>query len=493
MALRSALHHPVRSAALPTLAGLLVIGGVIGANFYSMWYASPQLVPLEPLERLSALQAGASDADSAGGSASALPANALAAQPNGSLARADGIAAFGGAGSNGAASPAPTRLTDPATAAAAASTLLSRSRAVESGEGLSTALQALQVQGETQRAVIAAYSQLRKPEHLQAGWRLWGRFASASVIDSGSLQSLVIAPASGEGVTVERQSDGSYLAKEGGLPGTLQRQAIRCGIVGSLEASLRRCGEGDSLIAQLQVLLTDRLALPAELQPGDELRLVVDKLMDGDTVVRYVDIAALDIRSVTGQRTVAIHFSEADGRGAEGYYDLQGGSIERMFLRQPLRVGRATSGFGMRIHPILHKLKAHQGLDFGAPRGTAVYAAADGVLIAARKAGAAGNLVRVRHSEGYMTEYMHLQKFGTVTPGQRVTKGDVIGYVGTTGRSTGPHLHLGVRKGGTYLDPMQLGDVMEPGVASRSVKAFQGHAADLLRLLDALSGAKGST
>ena len=490
MAIRSALHHPARSAALPTLAGLLVIGGVVGANFYSMWHSSPQLVPLEPLERLSALQARGD----ANGTAGALPGTAEAAEAQDGLARADGVAhspALGGAAA------APSRMTAPsARSAAAGSSLVSRSRTVEAGEGLSTALQGLLVQGETQRAVIAAYASVRKPEHLQAGWRLWGRFASASVIDSGSLQSLVIAPQSGEGVTVDRQADGSFVAREGGLPGTVLRQAVRCGYVGSLEASLRRCGESEALVGQLQVLLGDRLVLASDLQNGDELRLVVDKLMDGDTLVRYLDIAAIDVRSLSGQRTTAVHYSAgrtADGMTHDGYYDLQGQSVERMFLRQPLRVGRATSGFGMRIHPILHKLKAHQGLDFGAPRGTPVYAAADGILIAARRAGPAGNLVRVRHGEGYMTEYMHLHKFGSYTAGDRVSKGDTIGFVGTTGRSTGPHLHLGVKKHGTYLDPSQLGDVLEPGVPSKALGAFEAHAAEMLRLLDAVGGTKGAT
>jgi murein DD-endopeptidase MepM/ murein hydrolase activator NlpD len=163
-----------------------------------------------------------------------------------------------------------------------------------------------------------------------------------------------------------------------------------------------------------------------------------------------------------------------------------------LFLRQPLQVGRQTSNFGMRLHPILHKMKAHFGVDFAANVGTPVYAAGDGHLVSAERAGAAGNVVRVRHDGGYLTEYMHLQRFATsVKPGDVVHKGQVVGFVGSTGLSTGPHLHFGVKHNSKYLDPASLGGVVQPAVGSRERNAFEAESKTLLDLLSALGKGLG--
>ncbi|MBI5610772.1 MAG: M23 family metallopeptidase [Deltaproteobacteria bacterium] len=476
-ALGRGLARGGRGALWPSLAGAVVVLGVVATNLWSLWHSAPELTPMEPLERLSALHAAA-----------ALPATAEA---NADLGHTGGARGDAVAGTAAAASPAPRVQAPMAGSQPAATSERTRSWVVQPGESLGLALAHLDINGAAQREVIEAYSTLRKPEHLQAGWRLWARLRPVAVMDAGALHSLVIAPASGEGVTIERRGD-RYVAEEGGMPGTLLRQAVRCGIVGSLEASLQRCGEGEALAAQLAVILSDRLHPAVDLKTGDELRLVVDKLVDGDQLVRYLDVAAVDIRTPAGQRTTAVFFD--DERGAAGYFGLDGQSLEAMFLRQPLRVGNRTSGFGMRLHPILHRMKAHYGVDFAAATGTPIYAAADGTLVSAHRAGAAGNMVRLRHVDGYVTEYMHLHRFATnLKAGDSVRKGQVIGQVGTTGRSTGPHLHFGVKKNGAYLDPTGLGEVLEPALPARDRKAFDAHATEMLRLIDALGGVRGAT
>ena len=146
----------------------------------------------------------------------------------------------------------------------------------------------------------------------------------------------------------------------------------------------------------------------------------------------------------------------------------------------------------MRLHPILHKMKAHFGVDFAASSGTPVYAAGDGHLVSAERAGAAGNVVRVRHDGGYLTEYMHLSRFvATVKPGDAVHKGQVVGFVGSTGLSTGPHLHFGVKQHSKYLDPASLGDVVQPAVNSRERAAFETESKALMDLLAALGKGLG--
>ncbi|MSP91931.1 MAG: M23 family metallopeptidase [Myxococcales bacterium] len=382
---------------------------------------------------------------------------------------------------------------------------LTRSWVVQPGEGLTAALGRLYLTPSVARAVVDAYATVRAPTKLQAGWRLWGRFDGAGVMDAGGLATLVVAPQHGEGVTVERAPGGGYEAREGGLPGTLVRTALRCGVIGSLESSLRRCGEGDGLALAVGAVLGERLAEEIAPRTGDELRLVVDKLMDGEQLLRYHRLVALQWRAaVAGDRVTAFWFAPthstaaAGGAGTPGptrgaYFAADGQSLESLFLRQPLRSGHTTSTFGMRLHPILHKLKAHYGVDFGAARGTPVFAAADGVLTAVGRAGAAGNLVRLRHDSGWATEYMHLQKFALgVRAGERVGKGETIGFVGTTGRSTGPHLHFGVRRNGRYVDPQSVEDELRAPVPAHDRREFDRLTHSLGALIDGLDREPGS-
>lgn len=467
-------HRYERRSVLPSVGAVAVIVGVVVANGWSMWHASPELAPMDPMARLGSLQEAAQ---------TALPDNAEASVQPTTLAgsRLDAVL--------GKAQPA-VRLTatrstpggQPETVAG-----VTRSVLVAPGESLSQALARLFIHGETSRQVIAAYGTLRNPAKIQAGWRLWARFDTAGVMDASALQTLVVAPSHAEGLTIQRTGDG-FEASNGGLPGTVVRTALRCGIIGTLEASLRRCGEGDGLVELLQPMLGDRLMKPIELHTGDELRVVVDKLMDGDHVERYLSVAALEHRSVLnprGGKTVALNFHG-------DLYSPEGEGLEPLLLRQPLQVGRQTSNFGMRLHPILHKMKAHFGVDFAAAVGTPVYAAGDGHLVSADRAGAAGNVVRIKHDGGYLTEYMHLQRFvTTLKAGDSVHKGQIVGFVGSTGLSTGPHLHFGVRHNNKYLDPATLGDVVQPAVPSRERPAFETEAKTLLDLLAALGKGLG--
>src|SRR5690606_28566221 len=154
-------------------------------------------------------------------------------------------------------------------------------------------------------------------------------------------------------------------------------------------------------------------------------------------------------------RLEAYRFTDAEGRPA--LYGEQGRSLRRQFLRSPLPFDpRVTSGFSTnRFHPVHGRRRPHLGVDFGAPTGTKVLAVASGVVTSAGWAGEAGRLVRIKHAGGYETMYLHLNGFGPgIRAGSRVSQGEVIGYVGSTGTATGPHLDYRVRKDGTYLNPM---------------------------------------
>jgi len=159
-----------------------------------------------------------------------------------------------------------------------------------------------------------------------------------------------------------------------------------------------------------------------------------------------------------------------DGR----YYDEKGCEVEGFLLARPVRGARISSYFTKRRwHPVLHRWKAHLGVDYAARRGTPIVAAGSGRVIWAARMGSYGNLVKIRHADGYETRYAHMKSFRRgIRKGVRVKKGQVIGYVGTTGRSTGPHLHFELRKHGRPINPLKVVQVTTKKLKGKEYKAF---------------------
>ena len=190
------------------------------------------------------------------------------------------------------------------------------------------------------------------------------------------------------------------------------------------------------------------------LQEGDSFKVVFDEL--------YVDTISLGIHDIEsayfkhmGQDFYAIPFVQDS---TLSFFDSEGNSLRRAFLKAPLKYSRISSGFSnSRFHPILKIYRPHHGVDYCAPLGTPVHAIGDGVVIKKGFIGGAGNMVKIKHNSVYATTYMHLSKYGAgVNVGSYVKQGDVIGYVGSTGLSTGPHLDFRVYKNGQAINPLKL-------------------------------------
>ena len=197
-----------------------------------------------------------------------------------------------------------------------------------------------------------------------------------------------------------------------------------------------------------------------EIRPGDDFRILYERLyrVDADDVEHYVRpgrILAARFRGAAGE-FMAVYFEEDDGKG--GYFRPDGRSVEREFLVSPLEYGRISSNWTQaRRHPILNVTRPHHGIDYAAPTGTPVYAVSMGEVIYKSRAGGYGNLVKIRHAGGYVTYYGHLSRFvDGLHVGQPVSQKQVIGYVGSTGLSTGPHVCFRVAKDGKYVNPIQL-------------------------------------
>lgn len=220
-----------------------------------------------------------------------------------------------------------------------------------------------------------------------------------------------------------------------------------------------------------------------DLRQGDTFVVIVDEQRIEGEFYRYGTIFAAQFTN-KGRSLNAVVFPDENGR--LGYYDLEGIPLRKMFLRSPLKFSRVTSRFSMsRFHPVLKKRMPHYGVDYGAPTGTPVHATADGVVTLAANNGGAGNMVRVRHPNGYETNYLHLSRYGSgIRKGVRVTQGQVIGYVGSTGYSTGPHLDYRVKHNGSWINPLSISSPPVEPLEDDRLQRFLGHALAVLDLLE---------
>ncbi|RJQ87539.1 MAG: hypothetical protein C4519_00695 [Desulfobacteraceae bacterium] len=233
------------------------------------------------------------------------------------------------------------------------------------------------------------------------------------------------------------------------VPRRIQMDTVRARFEKNLSETIRRAGEADDLTQSLEEILLQDLDPVIELQPGDHFRLVVEKIYGGDWLLRYGEIEAFELRR--GEAGVMAI------RHGDQYYDGVGRSLKRKFLRVPLHYQFVSSKFMQeRKHPILGGVRPHQGIDFAAPLGTPVWAIADGVVITAGWMNGFGLTIILRHAHGYESFYAHLNDFGPeIRPGGTVLQKQVIGYIGTTGLSTGPHLHFGLSCHGEHRDPLK--------------------------------------
>lgn len=257
--------------------------------------------------------------------------------------------------------------------------------------------------------------------------------------------------------TDEEETKTPFAAEVVTLPKEFQRSAVSALITPETSSLIRAFtahGENYLLPLELAEIFSGEVDFNSDLQLGDRFDVLFDRAVRHGEFVGYGDIQAAVIE-VGSRRLEAYRFNDADGRAA--WYDAEGRSLRRPFLKTPLGFDpRVTSGFSTnRFHPVHGRRRPHLGVDFGAPTGTRVMAVAGGVVTTAGWAGEAGRLVRIKHSGGYETLYLHLNGFGPgIKAGSRVDQGQVIGYVGSTGTATGPHLDYRVVKNGTYLNPM---------------------------------------
>ena len=261
--------------------------------------------------------------------------------------------------------------------------------------------------------------------------------------EKGPLEALVLRPTAG-----------GWETELSALPAENRIVEVRGTIRSSLFEAMDRAGESDLLTLAFAELFAWDIDFANELHPGDSFRVVVEKIYRDRRFVQYGRILAAEYRQADDAHQ-AYFFPWPDARGE--YYTAEGRSVRASFLRSPISYTRISSGFsGARLHPVLNRVRPHLGVDFAAPEGTPVWAPADGVVIARGRDGESGNRIALKHGSGYETHYLHLSRFvAGLSVGDRVRQKEVIGYVGSTGLSTGPHLDYRVRRNGTWVNPVK--------------------------------------
>lgn len=251
----------------------------------------------------------------------------------------------------------------------------------------------------------------------------------------------------------------------------LQSKAAKTSIKTSLYGSAASVGIPASIVAEIIRIYSYEVDFQRDIRSGDKVEVFYEtyETADGD-FARYGNILYANLN--VGGRDISVY--RYDNDGTSDYYREDGRSLKRTLMQTPVDGARISSGFGMRHHPVLGYNKMHKGVDFAASRGTPIYAAGDGVIKKAARFGAYGNYVRIKHNNGLETAYAHMNKYASgIKAGVRVKQGQVIGYVGTTGRSTGPHLHFEVLKDGKQVNPKSIKSSVGEKLAGNTLKKFK--------------------
>ena len=261
-----------------------------------------------------------------------------------------------------------------------------------------------------------------------------------------------------------------YEAKVIEKPITTHKRYADVTINTSLWVDMREAGVSPELI----ISLSDIYAWTVDffgLQKGDRFRVLYDeRLCDGEVVA--VDTVRYAIFTHNKQNFPSVMFNQGDGGNI--YWNDKGESMRKAFLKAPLKFSRVSSGFSYaRKHPVTRKVQPHTGVDYAAPKGTPVMTIGDGTITSMKYEGAGGNTIRIRHNSVYSTAYLHLSGYAKgLKVGQRVSQGQVIGYVGSTGRSTGPHLDFRVWKNGSPINPLKMQSPPAEPVKKEKMKEF---------------------
>ncbi len=289
-----------------------------------------------------------------------------------------------------------------------------------------------------------------------------------------SLNSITISPSLGKRFILEKSETEGYEVRTEQDELLDEINSASGDISGTLSGSMQKQGVPSRTIANFINIFSYSVDFSRDLRKGDKFEIIYEnKITPDGELVKSGNIlyAALQLR----KDKIALYRFE-DSKGNVDYYTEKGYAMKKTLDRKPIsfKQARISSPFGRRFHPILKKYKVHWGVDYAAPKGTKIYAGGDGVVQMAKYNGSYGNYVKIRHNSEYSTAYGHMWKFAKgIRPGVRVKQGQLIGYVGSTGRSTGPHLHYEVLQNGKRVNPLKIKAAAGENLKGQQLASFK--------------------
>ncbi|NIZ02616.1 M23 family metallopeptidase [Thalassospira lucentensis] len=325
---------------------------------------------------------------------------------------------------------------------------------LEQGSNLMAALTSTGVERNTAYSAIEALRDVYNPRKLRAGQKFELVYSADAQDSDDLLDVLSFQPDPETIVSVSRTDDGFDAATD-----KVELTPAENAASGTIQQSLFLAAENNGVpvpvLMEMIELYSYEVDFQRDIQPGDSFEVMYEQLNnDAGERVRYGDIL---YASMTLSGNEVRLYSYTDSNGDTDFYNQKGESYRRALMRTPINGARLSSGYGARRHPVLGYTKMHKGVDFAAPPGTPIFAAGNGTIARIGPFSSYGNYIRIRHNDSYSTAYAHMRGFAKgLHQGSRVKQGDVIGYVGATGRVTGPHLHYEILKDNVQVNPIKV-------------------------------------
>ena len=330
------------------------------------------------------------------------------------------------------------------------------------GDTLAGMLTGAGVSAADAEGAISALSKHFNPRRIKRGQTVAVLFTppamgspEANRPEPGKFLGLVVEPGYDTAIRVKKTAEGAFSAAK--IQKTLTQDPARAeGVIRtSLYVAGRQAGIPRRVLAELIRAYSWDVDFQRDIRAGDRFEVMYERFFDGQGRLVYSGPILFAALTLSGKRHPIYLHATKDGDG--DYFDDKGQSARKALMRTPIDGAKLSSEFGRRRHPILGYTKLHRGVDFAAPRGTPIYAAGNGVVVRSGRNGAYGKYIRIRHNSRYSTAYAHMRAINrSARRGKRVKQGQIIGYVGSTGRSTGPHLHYEILASGVRTNPMKI-------------------------------------
>ncbi|MDH1263214.1 peptidoglycan DD-metalloendopeptidase family protein [Pseudomonas sp. GD03944] len=348
---------------------------------------------------------------------------------------------------------------------------------VANGDTLSTVFAKVGLSATTLHEVLNSSKEAKQLSRLKIGQALEFKLSP-----EGQLESLHSKLSDLESITLTKTEKGYTFKRDEVTPDVTNAYAH--GVINSsLFVAAKRAGLSHNLTMDLANIFGYDIDFAMDIREGDEFEVIYEKKVIEDRHVGTGNILSARFTN-RGKTYTAVRYT--DKQGNTSYYSADGTSMRKAFIRTPVDFARISSRFSNgRRHPILNKIRAHKGVDYAAPRGTPIKAAGDGKVALAGRKGGYGNTVIIQHGSRYRTLYAHMQGFAKgVRTGSNVKQGQIIGYIGTTGLSTGPHLHYEFQVNGTHVDPLSQKLPMADPIARNEKQRFMQQSKPLMARMD---------